>query len=165
MRDYYEPRLLPRLLAGKELPEVRPLGDLNRVRPRVEILPVKAGLRPDLAKVTVEVSPIEGKFEREGKTVTRRTDVFDLRLFREGQLVGQEPELRAEDEARLKNGVVLSDKERKDWQQARRVNPIRGRLRWIRKRASCGGYSRCGSHTEVLGIRFSLAPMRSTRIG
>src|SRR5262249_32312194 len=36
MRDYYEPRLLPRLLAGEQLPKLRSLASLNRVQPLVE---------------------------------------------------------------------------------------------------------------------------------
>ena len=37
MRDYYEPRLLPRLLAGEPLPALRTLGELNRVQPGVKL--------------------------------------------------------------------------------------------------------------------------------
>jgi hypothetical protein len=37
MRDYYEPRLLPRLLAGENLPSIRDLYSLNRVQPEVSI--------------------------------------------------------------------------------------------------------------------------------
>ena len=129
MRDYYEPRLLPRLLAGEELPKVRPLGDLNRVQPGVKIVSVKQGAQSDVADVTVEVSPAEGQFQRDGKQVTMRTDVYDLRLFRENQLVGQEPELSAEAEARLKNGVVLAPLELNEWQIARRVKPVKDRVR------------------------------------
>ena len=89
---------------------------------------VKQGRLPDFAEVTVEVMPAEGQFQRDGRVVTRTTDVYDLRLFRSGQLVGQEPELSAEAEASLKNGVVLTGEELKAWQTARRVKPEGGRV-------------------------------------
>ena len=128
MRDYYEPRLLPRLLAGEELPNVRPLGDLNRVQPGVQILRVKEGAAADVAEVTVEVSPADGEFQRNGQPAKMHTEVYDLRLFREGQLVGQEPELDAEGEAGLKNGVVLTGAELDDWKLARKVKPVASRV-------------------------------------
>ena len=76
----------------------------------------------------MEVSPAEGDFQRSGKTVTMHTEVYDLRLFRGGQLVGQEPELSPEVEASLKNGVVLTPEELNDWKSARQVKPVTGRV-------------------------------------
>ncbi|MGF9764650.1 caspase family protein [Microvirga sp. 0TCS3.31] len=102
MRDYYEPQLLPRLLAcheaeaageadacKKAFKPVRPLGELNRVQPAVKIVGVRSSSTPDLALVEVEVGAVEDASQKNGKT---RTDVYDLRLFRNGQLVGQWPE-------------------------------------------------------------------------
>ena len=51
MRDYYQPRLLPRLLSGQELPKIRPLQNLNRVQPVVQIKTVQQGASADLAQV------------------------------------------------------------------------------------------------------------------
>jgi WD40 repeat protein len=92
MRDYYEPRLLPRVLAGEKFRPIRPLADLNRVQPGVKILMIEKGATPDIAKVTVEVSAAEGSFQQNGKKVYKKTGVHDLRLYRNGQLVGQWPE-------------------------------------------------------------------------
>ncbi len=92
LRDYYEPRLLSRVLAGEKFKPVRPLGELNRVQPGVQILKVKPGKSPDIAEVTVEVSAAEDTFQRDGKYVVLKTGVYDLRLYRNGQLVGQWPE-------------------------------------------------------------------------
>jgi WD40 repeat protein len=140
MRDYYEPRLLHRLLdcskdapqakdaCAKEFPNIRMLQDLNRVQPGVKIVSVKRTRQPDVAAVTVEVSAAKGQFQREGKMVTRATDVYDLRLFRAGQLVGQEPELDSEAEARLKNGAVLTMVELEDWKAARKIKPVTGQV-------------------------------------
>jgi uncharacterized caspase-like protein len=103
MRDYYEPRLLPRLLACHEVessgtdPEacrkafkpVRPLAELNRIQPEVKIAKVERGGLADEALVTVEVSGKKDATQKNGKT---ETAVYDLRLFRNGQIVGQWPE-------------------------------------------------------------------------
>jgi WD40 repeat protein len=92
MRDYYEPRLLPRVLKGEQFKPIRPLGELNRVQPGVKIVKVEQGGSPDIVKVTVEVSAAEGTFQRDGKDVVMKTGVHDLRLYRNGQLVAQWPE-------------------------------------------------------------------------
>ena len=91
MRDYYEPQLLPRLLSGKQLPKVRSLADLNRAQPEVRIVDVKVNdARLGLATVTVEV---KGSV-RTGEGTKKRwsSGAYDLRLFRDGQLVGQYPQ-------------------------------------------------------------------------
>jgi len=121
MRDYYEPRLLPRFLSRERVPEVREIQEVNRVQPGVKMLSVQRGLRPDEARVTVEVSRAEGQFQRDGKAVAIRTDAYDLRLFRAGQLVGQEPEPKAEVEENLKNGATVKPAQLVAWRDARRV--------------------------------------------
>ncbi|TMS57197.1 WD40 repeat domain-containing protein [Imbroritus primus] len=87
MRDYYEPRLLARLLNGEQLPPVRAVADLNRVQPEVRIvtfLPVAGA--PTWVDVVVEAQGIERPGTDARGTV--RTAARDLRLFRQGQLVG-----------------------------------------------------------------------------
>ena len=105
MRDYYEPRLLPRLLAchdaearggdrdacEKTFRPVRPLGELNRIQPDVRIVGVHRGATADEAVVDVEVAGKEDTTQKNGKT---KTGVYDVRLFRDGQIVGQWPEPR-----------------------------------------------------------------------
>lgn len=103
MRDYYEPRLLPRLLAchaaettdpkacETAFPKVRPLGELNRVQPGVKILGVQRGASADEAVVDVEALDKTDPTEPNKKT---HTEAYDLRLFRDGELVGQWPEPR-----------------------------------------------------------------------
>jgi len=102
MRDYYEPRLLPRLLAchdeetrggdpeacKKAFELVRPLAELNRIQPDVRIGKIERGAAADEAVVTVEVAGKEDLTQKNGKT---RTAAYDLRLFRDGQIVGQWP--------------------------------------------------------------------------
>jgi uncharacterized caspase-like protein len=103
MRDYYEPRLLPRLLAcheaeasgvgaracAKAFKEVPSLASLNRIQPEVKIAKVERGGSADEALVTVEVSGKKDPTQKNGKL---ETAAYDLRLFRNGQIVGQWPE-------------------------------------------------------------------------
>ncbi len=95
MRQYYEPRLLPRLLAHDPSLDrpVPSIADLNRVQPPVHITQVvpHPGDDPALVDVTVTASHASGDFHQEGQDVTLSTGVYDLRLFRNGQLVGALP--------------------------------------------------------------------------
>jgi WD40 repeat protein len=80
LRDYYEPRLLGRILARERFAPVRPVASLNRAQPRVRIAEVKVDKdAPERATVRVEVAAV------------RRSGAYDLRLFRDGQLVGSAP--------------------------------------------------------------------------
>ena len=92
LRDYYEPQLLSRVLQGKKLPSVRALGSLNRVQPRVLVTGLSATPDPLEGNVTVQVGPGTGVYQRAEGAVTKATEVYDLRLFRDGQLVGRWPE-------------------------------------------------------------------------
>jgi len=92
VRDFYEPRLLPRVLLGEGLRPLRQLAELNRVQPAVRVVGVEAGGPPEAALVTVEVAAAEGRFGREDEGRLQRTAVYDLRLFRDRQLVGRWPE-------------------------------------------------------------------------
>jgi WD40 repeat protein len=107
MRDYFEPRLLPRLLAcrdaeqtrpdacTKEFKQVRPLASLNRALPEVRVVSVTAApAAADEVSVTLEVRGVEARFGTKGQERTWQSGAFDLRLFRDGQLVGQAPDLR-----------------------------------------------------------------------
>jgi len=80
MRDYYTPRLLPRILGGEKLPPPPNVAELNRVQPKVEVLAVVAQSEsPGLVTVTVKVSNVEENGKQSGAQ--------DLRVFRNGQLV------------------------------------------------------------------------------
>ena len=89
LRDYYEPRLLTRVMVGETFKPVRDLQNLNRVQPQVRIATVEPQPgQPHDVVVTVEVADQKRDFDRNGRKVTRASGVFDLRLFRDGQLVG-----------------------------------------------------------------------------
>jgi Caspase domain/WD domain, G-beta repeat len=97
LRDYYEPRLLPRILAGEKLPELPSLVGLNRAQPLVEIIAIDrkaADLSPestDTVSVTVEVSGASGEFGQNEHKRMMQTGAYDLRLYRDGQLIKQYP--------------------------------------------------------------------------
>lgn len=71
MREYYEPQLLARIVAGKAFKPVRPIMSINRLQPNVKIVDIEPGT-PGTVNVTVEVGG---------------PSAFDLRLFRDGQMV------------------------------------------------------------------------------
>jgi WD40 repeat protein/uncharacterized caspase-like protein len=105
MRDYYEPRLLARVLAGEAFKPVRSLAELNRVQPSVKVKKVE--MQPDYADeviVTVEVADQSGIFTRSGKRVELHSGVYDVHLFRDGQLVGRQPSDDGEVALDPKNG-------------------------------------------------------------
>jgi WD40 repeat protein len=93
MKDYYEPRLLARILAGETFKPVRALTSLNRTQPEVKIVSVvPEGSDPSLVRVIVSAagatkSYLQGE-DASSKKVARPTAVHDLRLFRDGQVVG-----------------------------------------------------------------------------
>lgn len=81
MRDYFEPHLLPRLLAGAPLPPVPNVASINRARPQVLIAAIRPSpSMPGRVDVTVSVRPTN--------YAGRSSSAADLRLFRAGQLVG-----------------------------------------------------------------------------
>lgn len=88
LRDYFEPRLLPRLLAGEQLRAVRDIASLNRVQPRVSPPQVVPRGNDSWTEVTVEVRNVVGKAQRDARGLPLESGVFDVRLFRDGQMVG-----------------------------------------------------------------------------
>ncbi|MCX7143624.1 MAG: caspase family protein [Proteobacteria bacterium] len=87
MRDYYEPRLLSRIMNGEKFKSVRALTDLKRVQPAVRITGVEIDPRQaGYVIVKVEVAGARRSYTLEGPSIV--TAVHDLRLFRNGQMVG-----------------------------------------------------------------------------
>jgi hypothetical protein len=92
LREYYEPRLLTRILGGEKFKPVKLLSELNRVQPKISITSIQPELGSGTVTVTIEVSKGSGAAQRGGRKVSLETGAFDLRLFRDGQLVGYAPE-------------------------------------------------------------------------
>ncbi|MAP19554.1 MAG: hypothetical protein CL582_01270 [Alteromonadaceae bacterium] len=92
MRDFYQPGLFGRLLAGEILQLPTTLSDLNRVPPKVDIVSVETQSNGK-ARITVKVEDVQGASAHSGAE--------DVRVFRNGQLVGFYPE---------NDGDALADK-------------------------------------------------------
>ena len=90
MRQYYEPRLLARTLAGEKLKPAPTLAGLNRTQPEVRISDVKSD-SPETVQVTVEVVNARSGGQKDTSGRPADSGVFDVRLFRNGQLVGYAP--------------------------------------------------------------------------
>jgi hypothetical protein len=82
MRDYYTPRLLTRFLNGEETPPLPSIGDIkNRVQPEVAIVKI-APSPQSVGRVNVSVRAASRTEKGQA------SGLQDLRLFRDGQLVG-----------------------------------------------------------------------------
>jgi hypothetical protein len=93
MRDYYEPRLISRVLGGKPpLPGIPSVSELNRNQPligKITVLPEPG--RPALVTVNVEIASTAGECLEGTRHVVCESGVYDLRLYRDGQFVAQSP--------------------------------------------------------------------------
>lgn len=131
MRDYYEPNLLPRLLkcteqnnCDREFKPVRNLAELNRTQPKVAISDITAA-DSRTVKVTVEVEDAASEYQKGKDGKGLQSGVYDLRLFRDGQLVGYSTA-----EAKLKDtfrAYKNFDDELAAWQAANRVELVNGK--------------------------------------
>jgi WD40 repeat protein len=127
MREYYVPRLLSRVLdpgARKRMPRVRPLASVNRAQPNVRVAQVVPGDSSDVANVTVEA--VEGSFSHGNVPVAMRSGVYDLRLFRDGQLVGRWPEPAPGDDA-MPEPDTTNPNDMALWRDANRVPLVDGK--------------------------------------
>lgn len=132
MRDYYEPKLLPRLMkcteAGncdREFKAVRDLSLLNRTQPRVEITGINPTASPDNVEVSVEANSVVSESGKNARGRLLSSGVHDLRLFRDGQLVGH-----STSDEKLQTtfqSYKSLDEELATWRQANRVNLDDGR--------------------------------------
>ena len=88
MRDYYEPKLMVRILNEETFPPIPPLESRNRVQPMVKIKSIKSSPQSQ-GRVTIKVDVGKASSKYGGKNWN--TDVYDLRVFRDRQLVGYTP--------------------------------------------------------------------------
>ncbi len=96
-REYFHPRFLAEIFEGIKPTAPLSITQLNHVQPHVAIVRVSPELCtpkpcvPENVSVTVEVAGDEQIFGEGAEQRIFSTNVYDLRLFRDGQLVGQEP--------------------------------------------------------------------------
>lgn len=119
MRYFYEPRLLMRLLSDDDFEPVPDLAKMNRAQPKVKIKAV-VPINTDTVRVTVEVAgaPSETQTDEQGRPL--QSGVYDVRLFRSGQLVGYTTP--ADKLAELaKTGTQTVTEELPAWRQANKI--------------------------------------------
>jgi WD40 repeat protein len=163
MRDYDERKLLDRILAGETLDPVRDLSRLNRTQPIVRIEQIK----PDIAntvQVTIEVTNTLGSSQTDAKGLPMRSGVFDVRLLRDGQLVGSSTENMAlaakfAEAKGPRNLQALGEQELEVWRRLHEVKlgaDGRGKLTFHRIKVPL--------RNEVTEVSFSAYAFNSDRV-
>lgn len=121
MRHFYEPRLLTRLLSADGFKEVPDLAKINRAQPVVKIkqvVPQGAGTM----KVVVEVDDVASETQLDGQGKPLHSGVYDVRLFRNGQLVGYTTPVNKLEELAKRTGNETLTEELTAWRQANRIS-------------------------------------------
>jgi|GEM_PF-1664128 len=115
MRQFYEPRLLRRIFKGEKLPVPPRLAGLNRVQPKIgkPTILTRPG-HPEMVDVKVEVSSVAGQCLKNGERVPCESGVYDLRLYRDGQLVKRSPLSTAD---AIDSSPQDPEEQRRRWQE------------------------------------------------
>ena len=121
MRHFYEPRLLTRLLNADGFKEVPDLAKINRAQPVVKIKQV-IPQNADSVKVLVEVDDMASETQVDAQGKPLRSGVYDVRLFRNGQLVGYTTPLSKLEELAKRNPNETLTEELTAWRQANRID-------------------------------------------
>jgi hypothetical protein len=118
MRDYFTPKLLPKLLGDGPLPEVLPLTKLNRSQPEVRVVSVlKENDRTETVAVRVMVKSKLSTIQKDSQGRYLTSGVYDVRLFRNEQIVGDWPKANAVE----KQGPLMTDEDRASWRKSHEV--------------------------------------------
>jgi WD40 repeat protein len=117
-RNYYLPGLLTKILNGT-FPQRPSIANINRVQPSVQIGEVAydSGLRT--ASVSVDVSNMVSQTQKDDKGAFVDSGVYDVRLFRDNQLVAEWPEPVAG--SIEKSGPIVSNQDLQLWRRRHRV--------------------------------------------
>lgn len=91
MLDYYEPRLMGRLVVGDTFAAIPDLSKRNRTLPKVEITDIVKA-ENNSVRVTVATQNTDSETQRDGNGQPKQSGVYSLRLFRDSQLVGYSTE-------------------------------------------------------------------------
>jgi WD40 repeat protein len=125
MRDYYEPRLLRKLLSGEALKQVRDLSTLNIAQPVITIRKVKPD-GPGTVQVTLEAANTSSSIRLDDRGRPMQSGVFDVKLLRDGQLVASSINEEALTDhtaknSRPANGQDFEAQELELWRRTRKV--------------------------------------------
>ena len=138
MRDYFEPNLLPRLLkcteesnCDQEFKSIRDLSSLNRTQPKIKITKIAPTTSADTVQVSAEVENTTSEYQKDSQGKNLSSGVYDVRLFRDGQLVGystSDEKLRSTFRTYKNFGEELAV-----WREANRVDLANGKRTFIFK--------------------------------
>jgi WD40 repeat protein len=120
MRYFYEPRLLTRLLDADDFEAIPDLAKMNRAQPKVKIKEVTA-VSADTVRVTVEVADGVSETQVNAQGQPMRSGVYDVRLFRNGQLVGYTTPSGKLDELARRFGAETTAEDVTAWRSANEV--------------------------------------------
>lgn len=114
MRQYYEPNLLQRVLAGEQFKPLPSIAVINRVQPKIIIKEIKPAA-DGLVNITVEIESVKEDVSVSATDRTKKKQLvsgaYDLRLFRNGQLVGTSA-ARQDLEDYIKTAPALVEKDK-----------------------------------------------------
>jgi WD40 repeat protein/tetratricopeptide (TPR) repeat protein len=119
-RDYYTPQLLPKLLGGQPLKDIRSLNSLNRVQPSLTVQDVQAETgSTNMVTVIVQVASEKSEVQKDAQSQPLESGAYDVRLFRDGQMVDQWPVVSAG--TADKTGPIVTDEDLAIWRQLHQV--------------------------------------------
>jgi hypothetical protein len=115
MRDFFTPRLMMDSAGNRPALPAVGIGNLNRVQPEVRIADVQPEPVRGLATVKVVIRSVERNVRRDGKDIRMNSGAFDLRLFRDGQIAGQYPDVDSG------TAPSFSEQDRQQWRNEHRI--------------------------------------------
>jgi len=90
LHDFFEPRLLNKLLNGSKIRDEVKIHNINRVQPLVTIDKViQEPSNPEKARLYITVKEQSKVFKQFGKDVKIKSGLKSVKIFRDGQLVGK----------------------------------------------------------------------------
>jgi len=104
LNEYFEPRLLPRILQGEEFGKAIDLLELNRVQPAIAIKSIVQDPETGSYSLTVDITNTEETIRKQGDLVTQISGLREARLFRNGKQVAYKD---LSDQENLKAGETV----------------------------------------------------------
>jgi hypothetical protein len=89
LNQYFEPRLLTRILQREAFPEISTIAELNRVQPLVEITDIRNNpSQPSHIDVSLKVTNQVRTLKQAGNEFEQASGLTGIKLFRNGQQIG-----------------------------------------------------------------------------
>jgi WD40 repeat protein len=120
-REFYLPNLLSRLLDPRfsPPPAATRFGSINRVQPSVQIRDLSFDSESRAANVLVDVSNVASQAQKDKEGKFLESGVYDVRLFRDNQMVAEWPE--PSPGSIEKTGPIVSEQDLQTWRRQHQV--------------------------------------------